>query len=116
MGESYYGYNVRIAKDLPPETISRSWIAKTLNRSEDFVKINWNKDPSNCEMDSNKRATMKVSHKKAKIIFSPALQKRKSVQRIIKEIEEVCEKVKSYGCVYRYLRFFGTKPFNQVPS
>ncbi len=35
----------RIAKDLPPGTIYRSWVAKTLNRSEDFVKRNWNKDP-----------------------------------------------------------------------
>ena len=34
----------RIAKDLPTGTISRPWIAKTLNRSEEFLKKMWNKD------------------------------------------------------------------------
>ena len=35
----------RIAKSLPPGTISRPWVAKYLNRSEDFVKQDWIKDP-----------------------------------------------------------------------
>ncbi len=68
---------LRIPKHLPPGTICRSWVAKTLNRSEDFVKRNWNKDPSIAKWTANKRATMKVSDKKAKILFSVALQKRK---------------------------------------
>ncbi len=37
----------RNTKDLPPCTIFRSLVAKTLNRSEDSVKRNWNKDPFN---------------------------------------------------------------------
>ena len=35
----------RIAKDQPAGTISRSWVARYLKRSEDFVKRNWNRDP-----------------------------------------------------------------------
>ncbi len=50
------------------------------------------------------------------IYYSVLFAKKKSIQGIIKEIEEVCEKVKSYDCVHRYLRFLGAKPFHQVPS
>ncbi len=65
---------------------------------------------------ANKRATMKVSHKKAKIFIQSCFEKKKSIQGIIKEIEEVCEKMTSYCCVHRYLRFLDAKPFHQVPS
>ncbi len=40
--------------------------------------------------------------------------KKKSIRGIIKEIEDVHEKVKS--CVHRYLRFLGAKPLHQVLS
>ena len=33
----------RIAKDLPPETISGAWMAKYLKRTEKFVHLNWNR-------------------------------------------------------------------------
>ena len=33
----------RIAKDLPPGTISRTWMAKYLKRTEKFVQLNWNR-------------------------------------------------------------------------
>ena len=41
----------RIAKDQVPGSISRSWVAKFIKRSEGFVKRNWNRDPYECEMD-----------------------------------------------------------------
>ena len=33
----------RIAKDLPPGTISREWMAKYLKRTKKFVQLNWNR-------------------------------------------------------------------------
>ncbi len=106
----------RIAKDLPPGTISRSWVAKTLNRSENFVKRNWNKDPFNCEMDSKHVSYHESLSQESKDISQSCFAKQKRIQGIIKEIEEVHEKVKSYGCVHRYLRFLGAKPFHQIPN
>ena len=34
---------IGIAKDLPPETISRAWMVKYLKRTEKFVQLNWNR-------------------------------------------------------------------------
>jgi hypothetical protein len=28
-----------------PNLFSRSWVARRINRSETFVKVNWNRDP-----------------------------------------------------------------------
>ena len=41
----------RIAKDLPPETISRPWMTKYFKRTEQFVQLNWNRLPYECAMD-----------------------------------------------------------------
>ncbi len=66
----------RIAKDLPPGTISRSWVAKTLNRFEYFVKINWNKDPFNCEIDSKQESHHKSLLQESKDIIQFCFAKR----------------------------------------
>ena len=59
----------RIAKEQPPGTVSRSWVAKYLNRSEDFVKRNWNRDPFGCEMDrTHKEAAESLSQESKEII------------------------------------------------
>lgn len=105
----------RIAKDLPPGTISRSWVAKTLNRSEDFVKKNWNKDPFNCEMNSKQESHHESLSQESKEIIQSWLKKKKSIRELIEQIEQVRGKVKSYGSIHRYLRSLGAKPFHQVP-
>ncbi len=106
----------RIAKDLPPGSIYRSRVAKTRNRSDDFVKRNWNKDPLNFEMDSKQESHHESLSEESKDIIQSCFAKKKSIQGIIKQIEEVREKVKSYGCVHRYLKFLGAKPFHQFQA
>ncbi len=91
-------------------------VLPTVNRSEDFVKGNRNKEPFNCEMDSKQESHNESLSQKSKDIIQSCFVKKKSIRGIIKDIEEVCEKVKSYGCVHRYLRFLGAKPFHHVPS
>ena len=41
-----------LAKDLPPETISRAWVTKYLKRTKIFVQLNWNRLSYECAMDS----------------------------------------------------------------
>ncbi len=82
----------RFAKYLPPDTISRSWVARTLNRSEDFVKRNWNKDSFNCEKDSQQESHHESLSYESKDIIQSCFAKKKSIRGIIKEIDEVREK------------------------
>ncbi len=86
----------RIVKDVPPGTISRSWVAKTLNRSADFVKRNWNKDHFNCKNDRKQESHNESLSQESNDIIQSCFAKKKSIQGIIKEIEEVREKAKSY--------------------
>ena len=43
----------RIAKDLPPETISRAWVVKYLKRTKKIVQLNWNRSSYEYTMDSS---------------------------------------------------------------
>ncbi len=99
----------RNGKDLPPGTIYRSWVSKTPNRSEDFIKRNWNKDPFNCEMNSKQESHDESLPQESNVVIQSCFAKKKIIRGIIKEIEEVFEKVKSYGCVHRYLTFLDAK-------
>ena len=47
----------REAKEAGASFISRSWVAKKINRSEDFVKRNWKKDPYSCFMQQENPGT-----------------------------------------------------------
>ncbi len=85
----------RIVKDVPPGTIFRSWVAKTLNKCEDFVKGNWNKDPLNCEVDSKQQNDTESLSQVSKDIIQSCFAKKKSIRGIIKDIEEVHEKVRA---------------------
>ncbi len=82
----------RIAKDLPHGTISRSWVAKTLNRSEEFVKINWNKDPLNCEMDIKQESHHESLSQEIKAIIQSCFAKKKSIRGIIKKLKKFMKK------------------------
>lgn len=105
----------RIAKSLPPGTISRPWVAKYLNRSEDFVKRNWHKDPFACEMDSAPKAsTIILSQESQEIITSTLAKEKKSIRALQKEIEDVRGKRRSTGAIFNFLHSIGAKPFHQI--
>ena len=38
------------AKDNGAHFITRKWVAEKIGRSEEFVKLNWTKDPYDCKM------------------------------------------------------------------
>lgn len=111
------GITFRIAKDQEPGTISRSWVAKFLNRSEDFVKRNWNKDPFDCEMDSAPpQVKTALSLESQEIITSGLAKERKSIRGLQKEIERVRGKKKSTTTIHRFLHSIGAQAFHQTPA
>ena len=106
-----------VAKSLPPGTISRSWVAKYLNRSEDFVKKNWNKDPFCCEMNSApKEDGISLSQESQQIIVSSLAKEKKSIRKLQKDILEIRGKRRSYGAIRNFLVSLGAKPFHQTPG
>ena len=66
-----------ITKDQLAGTISRSWVARYLKRSEDFVKRNWNRDPFDCEMDSRPAQVAESLSQESKEIITESLLERK---------------------------------------
>ena len=105
----------RIAKTLPAGTISRSWIAKYLNRSEDFAKKNWHKDPFDCAMNSMpKEETISLSQESQQIIISTLGKEKKSIRRLQKDIEDIRGKRRSYGAIRNFLLSLGARPFHQT--
>ena len=67
-----------IAKEQIPGTISRGWIAKYLNRSESFVKRNWNGDLFNCESETFRPTTTRESlSQESKDIITETLGREK---------------------------------------
>ena len=106
-----------VAKSLPPGTISRSCVAKYLNRSEDFVKKNWNKDPFCCEMNSApKEDGISLSQESQQIIVSSLAKEKKSIRKLQKDILEIRGKRRSYGAIRNFLVSLGAKPFHQTPG
>ncbi len=67
-------------------------------------------------MDTKQESHHESLSQESKDIIQSCFAKKKSIQEIIKEIEEVREKVKSYGCIHKYLRLLDAKPFHQIPS
>ena len=97
-------WTFRNARDLPPGTISRSYVANFLKRSEDFVKRNWKINPyeSLVEEKDEQRALSQES----KIVIREMLArpKKKSVRAMMKDLEKTRKKKHSYGAVYNILR------------
>ena len=105
----------RIAKSLPAGTISRPWVAKHLNRSEEFVKKNWNKDPFNCAMNSApKEDAISLSQESQQIIVSTLAKEKKSIRKLQKDILDIRGKRRSYGAIRNFLVSLGAKPFHQT--
>ena len=97
-------WTFRNALDLPPGTISRSYVANFLKRSEDFVKRNWKINPyeSLVEEEDEQRALSQES----KIVIREMLArpKKKSVRAMMKDLEKTRKKKHSYGTIYNFLR------------
>ena len=107
----------RIAKDQPAGTISRSWVARYLKRSEDFVKRNWNRDPFDCEMDSRPAQVAEcLSQESKEIITKSLVREKKSIRGLQKEIERLRGKKKCLTGIHRFLHSIGAKAFHQVPA
>ena len=71
----------RIAKEQAPGTISRSWIAKYINRSERFVQRHWNEDPFDCETAEYRPETTRESlSQESKDIITESLGKEKKFE------------------------------------
>lgn len=108
----------RTARDLPSGTISRSWVAKYIKRSEDFVKRNWHGNPFDCERDSSNqiKGSVSLSQESRDIITATLGKERKSIRQLQKEIEAIRGKKKSYGTIHNFLHSLGAKPFHQIPA
>ena len=68
-----------ISKVQQAGTISQSWVARYLKRSEDFVKRNWNRDPFECEMDSRPAEVAATLSQEGKEIIIESLAREKKV-------------------------------------
>ena len=63
----------RIAKNLPPETISIAWMAKYSKRTKKFVQLNWNRLPYECAIGSSSEEPGLSQESKRKISLSSAV-------------------------------------------
>ena len=101
------------AKDLVPGTISRSWVAKFLKRSEDFVKRNWRVSPYTIDEEEEDQP---VLSQESKTVIREMLSrpKKRSVREIVKEVEKKRGKTRSYGTVYRFLKSEKARAFHIV--
>ena len=63
----------RIAKDLPPETISGAWMAKYLKRTEKFAHLNWNRLSYKYTMDSLSEEPALSQESNRKFLLSSAV-------------------------------------------
>ena len=106
----------RIAKEQLPGTISRSWVAKYINRSEDFVKRNWCRDPFECGMgDCRPHETRdSLSQESKDIILQSLGREKKSLSDLQDDIERIRGKRKHRSSIHRYLNSIGAKSFHQT--
>ena len=63
----------RVAKDLPPETISGAWMAKHLKETEKFIYLNWNRLSYKCTLDSLSEEPALSQESNCKLLLSSAV-------------------------------------------
>ena len=104
------------AKELQPGTISRSWVAKFLKRSENFVKRNWQISPYESLIEEGDEEDQRALSQESKTVIRQMLTrpKKKSVREVVKDVEKKRGKTRSYGTVYRFLRSEKAKAFHIV--
>ena len=94
-----------VAKDLKPGTISRSWVAKFIKRSEKYVQRNWKKNPYDSLHGDDEKDQAALSQESKEIIREMLTRPRKiSAHSIVEELQRKRKKPRSYGTVYRFLK------------
>lgn len=105
----------REARDAGADFITRSWVAKRLNRSEQFVKMNWQRDPYHCNMVQDPQlGSRTLSDQSKEIIKRDVGKQKRSVRVLTKILENERGKVRSHMTVFRELRRMGMKPFHVI--
>ncbi|CAG0897627.1 unnamed protein product, partial [Cyprideis torosa] len=105
----------REARDAGADFITRSWVAKRLNRSEQFVKMNWQRDPYHCDMVHGPQLGSRTLSDQSKEIIKREVGKQKrSVRVLTKILENERGKVRSHMTVFREFRRMGMKPFHVI--
>ena len=90
-----------VAKNQPPKTISRSCVDMYFNRSEDFVKRNWNRDPFDFGMDSwPEEPAQCLSEESKDIVIASFAKEKMSLRELQREIEHIREKKKSTTSIH----------------
>ena len=106
---------LREARDAGATFISRAWVARYLNRSENFVKRNWNKNPYECKMDTDNLQRPEVLSQESKEIIGKSTGKqKKSVRKLGHELEIKRGKKRHFTTIWRELKKSGNKPFHVI--
>ena len=107
-------WTFRIAKDLQPGTISRSWVANFLKRSGTFVKRNWHVNPYEVLLNEEEEESPLSQESKEIIRNILSRPKKMSVREMLEEIRRKRKKKKSIGVVYRFLKEKKARAFHQI--
>ena len=107
------------AKDNGAEFITRDWVANRIERSEAFVKRNWNRDPYDCKMDKQHigaSGDVLNEHEK-RIIRTSAGSQRNSVRKLAKRISTIrgpAARHPSKSTIHNYMKSIKLKPFHVI--
>lgn len=106
----------REARDAGAEFITRYWVAARIKRSENFVRMNWNSNPYECEMST---APIGIGGKclsdaSKQIIAGEVGKQKKSIRNLQALLEQERGKKRSHMSIQRELHRMGLKPFHVI--
>jgi hypothetical protein len=106
----------REARDAGTSFISRTWVAKQIKRSENFVKLNWNRNPYDCAMETANIGLggRQFSGESRRILVESSGRQRKRVRKMAAVLEEEREKPRNRETVRRELHRLGFKAFHVI--
>lgn len=105
------------AKDEGAGFITRRWVAERIGRSEEFVKLNWNRDPYQSAMDTKNigKSGEALNHHEKRIIRKSSGKQRKSCRNLSAQIASGRgDEGPSHMTVYRYRKSIDLKPFHVI--
>ena len=83
----------REARDAGASFISRSWVARRLRRSEDFVKRNWKKSLDDCEAKFKGGRPEVLSQESKNIVIEGSCRRKKSCMQLSQKSKNVVGKL-----------------------
>ena len=108
-------WTFKIARDLKPGTISRSWVASFLKRSELFVTRNWRNNPYDALTEEDEEEQRALSQESKEIIREFLLRpKKQSVRTMVAHVQKKRHKKRSYGTIYNFLKEEKAKAFHMI--